>query len=109
MYLCVCSQGPNEATIFVGDLPSHCTQHELKRLFYHWGPVASCRVVGAQCYGFVTFQHLDDAQSVLMTASQQPIVIDGQPVRVNRAYGSMPEWKVQSQLCCYSLQCSLSI
>lgn len=31
-------------TLFVGDLPADCNEHELRALFEHFGPIASIRM-----------------------------------------------------------------
>lgn len=51
-----------------------------------------------QCYGFVRFAHLADAEGVLEFAQQQGMWADERMLRINWAQGSMPDWKVRS--CC---------
>lgn len=64
------------------------------QLFSHFGALADVRVMGSQCYGFVTFQRPEAAQEVLQRFSQKPIVASGHELRINIAYGELPEWKV---------------
>ncbi len=47
---------PDDSTLFVGDLPQALTGEELHALFDCIAPVCRARVMGNQCYGFVTFQ-----------------------------------------------------
>lgn len=56
-----------------------------------------------QCYGFVRFAHLADAEGVLEFAQQQGMWADERMLRINWAQGSMPDWKVRS--CCQMGQC----
>lgn len=60
-----------------------------------FGAVRSARVMGSQCYGFVTLTSRQEAEALLESALQQPLVVEGHgPLRVNWSQGSMPEWKV---------------
>ena len=48
--------------LFVGDLPPYWTSRDLKEFMSEFGPVVDVRVLGPQCYGFVTFAAAEDAQ-----------------------------------------------
>ena len=47
-----------------------------------------------QCYGFVKYATLADAEGMLEFAQQQGVWADERMLRINWAQGSMPEWKV---------------
>lgn len=48
-----------------------------------------------QCYGFVRFARVEDAEGVLEFAQQQGMWADERMLRINWAQGSMPDWKVR--------------
>lgn len=51
--------------------------------------------MGSQCYGFVTMYNRQEAEGLLESAQQQPLLVEGHgQLRVNWAQGSMPDWKV---------------
>lgn len=60
------------------------------------GRVTMVRVMGSQCYGFVTFDAPQHAQRVLELARGPEGVhaADGTRLRVAQAQGTMPSWKV---------------
>ncbi|KAK9816610.1 hypothetical protein WJX72_002714 [[Myrmecia] bisecta] len=87
------SSGSQESTLFVGDLPPHFTAGDLQDVFSSLGTIMEARVVGTQCYGFVTFDSEDEAAEALEMTAMHPIDVAGYRLRVNRAKGSLPNWK----------------
>lgn len=82
------------ATLFVGDLPQYWGTSELLDFFSReFGNAVEARVIGSQCYGFVTFDSSADAEGVLEFAQSQGVWADDRMLRINWAQGSMPEWK----------------
>lgn len=60
-----------------------------------FGSVRSARVKGSQCYGFVEYASRHEAEALLDSLAQQPLVVEGYgKLRVNWSQGSMPDWKV---------------
>jgi len=58
----------NAATLFVGDLPPEFGAEDVEALFGGFAAVAGARVIGAQCYAFVEFDSVDEAEGVLEQA-----------------------------------------
>ena len=51
--------------------------------------------MGSQCYGFVTLPTRQEAEALLDSLQQQPLLVEGHgALRVNWAQGAMPDWKV---------------
>lgn len=90
-------------TLFVGDLPlDGFDEQDLAGLFSaHGWDVASARVMGSQCYGFVTFTHEAEAAEALeLVQSGDPSFCLGSSsssgagrIRASWARGEMPAWK----------------
>jgi len=70
------------------------TAAELQAMFAALGAgPCRARVVGPQAYGFVEYEARIDAAAALAAVRAAPLAVDGQPLRVNWAQGSLPEWK----------------
>jgi len=84
----------NDATLFVGDLPPHFKEDDLERFFAPFGDLEGVRVMGGQCYAFVTFESAEVVQQIVEKYTHKPLTIAGHELRVNVAHGQLPEWKV---------------
>ena len=79
----------------MGDLPPDFTDEEVAHLFAPLGALKEVRVMGSQCYAFVTFQSENDATEVIRRFATHPMTAGGHRLRINRAYGQLPDWKVR--------------
>jgi RNA recognition motif-containing protein len=84
----------NEATLFVGDLPPYFKNEDLETFFGQFGELEQVRVMGSQCYAFVTFQSLKVVNHIIDKYYQKPLTIAGHELRINKAHGQLPDWKV---------------
>ena len=57
------------AILFVGDLPPMTTSQDLVELFSQFAPVADAKVIGSQCYAFLTFENQPTALRVQQVCS----------------------------------------
>ncbi len=66
----IMSQESNKK-LYVGSLPYHTTEEELKNLFGQFGPVSSSRIITdkftgqSKGFGFVEMENADDAQKAI--------------------------------------------
>jgi len=80
------SSYPDSNQLFLGNLPHHATEEELKKLFAQFGPVADLRIhsknpnikagpAGNKVpnYGFITFE---DSATVKIVLENRPILFD---------------------------------
>jgi RNA recognition motif-containing protein len=88
----------NEATLFVGDLPPYFKNDDLEGFFGQFGELERVRVMGGQCYAFVTFQRTEVVQHIIDKYHQKPLTIAGHELRINKAHGQLPDWKVHRLL-----------
>lgn len=83
----------NDATLFVGDLPPYFKNDDLERFFTQFGELEQVRLMGGQCYAFVTFERAEVVQQIVEKYRNKPLTIAGHELRVNMAHGHLPEWK----------------
>jgi len=60
------------ATLFVGDLPPMTISEDLADLFNQFAPVVEAKVIGSQCYAFLTFQDQATALRVQQVCKSSP-------------------------------------
>ncbi|GBG78092.1 hypothetical protein CBR_g26029 [Chara braunii] len=89
-------KGPSQdCTIFVGDLDPSTIDYELNLAFERFGEIVRARVIEAQCYGFVTFESRQCAETAVSQGkSEEGVYVGSQRVRVAWAHGSLPDWKI---------------
>jgi hypothetical protein len=82
-------------TVFVGDLDPETTAEQLTGLFCKFGNVLSSKIKENHCYGFVTFEKRESAESAIAAGQQRDGIelLNGKQVYVSWALGSLPEWK----------------
>ena len=83
--------------MFVGDLPAAFTSDDLAAMFGDYGCVVHARIVGEQCFGFVTFETAAEAEALLDFVQHSAFYVEDRPLRVNWARGALPDWKVRGR------------
>ncbi|GAU92230.1 hypothetical protein RvY_04339-1 [Ramazzottius varieornatus] len=80
--------------LFVGDLPPHLTEDNLRDYFSPYGSILDCRVIRdpvsqrSKCFGFVRFAKNEDAEEAI--AQTNDASIDGKKIRTNWAFKRGP-------------------
>ena len=78
----------------MGDLPPYYKNEDLYNVFSQFGAIDEVRVMGNQCYAFLTFRDPSTAQDLVQRFASRPMVASGHELRINMAHGSLPDWKV---------------
>ena len=78
----------------MGDLPPYYKNEDLYNVFSHFGAINEVRVMGTQCYAFLTFRDPSTAQKLVQRFANNPMVASGHELRINMAHGMLPDWKV---------------
>lgn len=74
-------------TLFVGDLPPQVTEEEVCDLFARFGELEEIRTMTDRGFSFVTFQDPEVAESMLARAAESSLLLNGYPLRIDRARG----------------------
>jgi len=90
--------------IFVGGIPAHASQDELRDYFSHFGRVKDARIIGdargnSKGYGFVTYESENDASKVL-SLKEEDLIFKENKLNIGHAFRKKnfgPGGQVQGQ------------
>lgn len=72
-------------TLFVGDLPPQVREEEVEDLMARFGEIADINTKTDRGFSFVTFKDPDVAEDLLARASESSLLLNGYPLRIDRA------------------------
>lgn len=83
--------GPDNATLYIGNLPPNTPLHDLMSIFCKYGDVINAQVFPGRHYAFISFQYPASAMAALQAFQSNPLQLSGYEIKIGWArYGYKP-------------------